>query len=446
MHQKPEHRMTLGYIHHERTVMNESWHKECQANGVPKTLRNYLNDTKRIVKEKTGRAMQKKAEDNVIAEAVVVIDEKTTMADLQELGKEMGERFGWTCVQIHIHRDEGYLRERVEQMKHREGKYNLHAHMFFITTNLSTGKSWKRKIGDGSEMQDITAKALNLSRGIRKSDRAEQVKETQNVMQFKEIQAQEQIKQAEEKLEKLEKERAKKSKEVADIVKRTETALKSQNDSERYIDTIEGIKAIKRAEIAKLNDLRDELMDEIEEKDQEIIDRNELVTERIEDERQYSEEVIARHTSSKVLGGKSTNWQAVASELVQRNEMLAEQAEVLREEANIFRYLIEEMGRGFMEFVKDCLRWVERKFTIGEKVQMWLGHSVEDYEHTYTADTENEKLLIDGRTIDQKRYLAYEATSPILAEAAKQLGEDWKNNYAENEWEETQIQGRGLRR
>lgn len=187
-HQKPEHRATLNYIHSERTKLNESWHREYQANGHPKTLRNYLADTKRIVKEKTGRSMQKKAEDNVIGEAVVVIDEQTTMEDLQKLGKAMEQRYGWTCVQIHIHRDEGYLGERTEEMKHREGKYNLHAHMFFITTNLATGKSWKRQRGEGSVMQDITAQTLDLTRGVKKSEQAVAPKETLHVLEYKAMQ------------------------------------------------------------------------------------------------------------------------------------------------------------------------------------------------------------------------------------------------------------------
>lgn len=187
-HQKPEHRATLHYIHSERTEMNESWHKEYQSNGHPKTLRNYLADTKKVVKAKTGRAMQKKAEDNVIGEAVVVIDEQTTMEDLQKLGKAMEQRYGWTCVQIHIHRDEGYLGERTEDMKHREGKYNLHAHMFFITTDLKTGKSWKRQRGEGSVMQDITAQTLDLTRGVKKSEQAVAPKETLHVLEYKAMQ------------------------------------------------------------------------------------------------------------------------------------------------------------------------------------------------------------------------------------------------------------------
>lgn len=207
-HQKPEHRATLNYIHSERTELNESWHKEYQANGHPKTLRNYLADTKRIVKEKTGRAMQKKAEDNVIGEAVVVIDEQTTMEDLQKLGKAMEQRYGWTCVQIHIHRDEGYLGERTEEMKHREGKYNLHAHMFFITTDLATGKSWKRQRGEGAVMQDITAQTLNLTRGVKKSEQTKEVKETLNVIEYKAMQEEIRLQTLKEKTAQEEEQRA----------------------------------------------------------------------------------------------------------------------------------------------------------------------------------------------------------------------------------------------
>ena len=59
----------------------------------------------RLVKEKTGRKMQAKAEP--LREGVVVIKEDTTMEELQELGKRFQERFGVTPVQIAIHKDEG---------------------------------------------------------------------------------------------------------------------------------------------------------------------------------------------------------------------------------------------------------------------------------------------------------------------------------------------------
>lgn len=228
-HQKPEHRATLNYIHSDRTELNESWHKEYQSNGHPKTLRNYLADTKRIVKEKTGRAMQKKAEDNVIGEAVVVIDEQTTMEDLQKLGKAMEQRYGWTCVQIHIHRDEGYLGERTEEMKHREGKYNLHAHMFFITTDLKTGKSWKRQRGEGSVMQDITAQTLDLTRGVKKSEQKTAVKETLNVIEYKAMQEEIRLQTLKEKTAQEEEQRAQAQAKAKEVEQEASEKIKADN-------------------------------------------------------------------------------------------------------------------------------------------------------------------------------------------------------------------------
>lgn len=228
-HQKPEHRATLNYIHSDRTEMNESWHREYQANGHPKTLRNYLADTKKVVKEKTGRAMQKKAEDNVIGEAVVVIDEQTTMEDLQKLGKAMEQRYGWTCVQIHIHRDEGYLGERTEEMKHREGKYNLHAHMFFVTTNLATGKSWKRQRGEGSVMQDITAQTLDLTRGVKKSEQTKEVKETLNVIEYKAMQEEIRLQTLKEKTAQEEQERAQAQEKATEVEQKASEEIIAEN-------------------------------------------------------------------------------------------------------------------------------------------------------------------------------------------------------------------------
>ena len=228
-HQKPEHRATLNYIHSDRTQLNESWHKEYQANGHPKTLRNYLADTKKVVKEKTGRAMQKKAEDNVIGEAVVVIDEQTTMEDLQKLGKAMEQRYGWTCVQIHIHRDEGYLGERTEEMKHREGKYNLHAHMFFITTNLATGKSWKRQRGEGSVMQDITAQTLDLSRGVKKSEQKKAPKETLNVIEYKAMQEEIRLQTLKEKTAQEEEQRAQAQAKAKEVEQKASKQIIAEN-------------------------------------------------------------------------------------------------------------------------------------------------------------------------------------------------------------------------
>lgn len=258
-HQKPDHRAKLGYIHSDRSHLNESWHREYQANGHPKTLRNYLSDTKKVVKEKTKRSMQKKAEEKVIAEAVVVIDEETTMEDLQKLGKAMEDQYGWTTIQIHIHRDEGYLGERSSDQKHREGKYNLHAHMFFVTTNLQTGKSWKWSPKDGSEMQDITAQSLNLTRGIRKEERKEAVKETLNVMEYKEVVAEAKKAEVEKEITELQEEQNK-------ILENTRAIQKQRNE-------LENESRMMKSQIDHLTSINSEIKASIDNLDKEYSDR-----------------------------------------------------------------------------------------------------------------------------------------------------------------------------
>lgn len=265
-HQKPEHRATLNYIHSERTKLNESWHREYQAGGHPKTLRNYLADTKKVVKAKTGRAMQKKAEDNVIGEAVVVIDEQTTMEDLQKLGKAMEQRYGWTCVQIHIHRDEGYLGERTEDMKHREGKYNLHAHMFFITTNLATGKSWKRQRGEGSVMQDITAQTLDLTRGVKKSEQAVAPKETLHVLEYKAMQEEIRLQTLKDKIAQEQEQREQAQAEAKQVTLATAEQIIARNQrpiiGPKWKDVADELKEVceqQSAQLAEQNKLMEEL-------------------------------------------------------------------------------------------------------------------------------------------------------------------------------------------
>ena len=101
-HHNPEQRKQLGYVHQNLTAYNERWDREYKANGNPKSITNYFTAIKKNVKEKTGRAIQDKAADLAIQDAVVVIDEQTTMEDLKRFAKRMEVEFGFTCIQINI--------------------------------------------------------------------------------------------------------------------------------------------------------------------------------------------------------------------------------------------------------------------------------------------------------------------------------------------------------
>lgn len=163
----------LDYVRTQLTNKNENWMWDSSKN-----LADRREEIRKLVKEKTGRKMQSKAVP--LHEAVVVIDEKTTMDDLKKLGKIYQQRFGIECVHISIHRDEGHWVNRngedvglkptdnPTQEQIIEGvtwKPNLHAHMVFDWYNHDNGKSWKTSKQDARDMQTIAAEVLSMGRG-----------------------------------------------------------------------------------------------------------------------------------------------------------------------------------------------------------------------------------------------------------------------------------------
>lgn len=164
----------LDYVRTQLTNKNENWMWDSS-----KSLADRREEIRKLVKEKTGRKMQSKAVP--LHEAVVVVDEKTTMDDLKKLGKIYQQRFGIECIHISIHRDEGHWINRngedvglkptdnpTQEQITIEGvtwKPNLHAHMVFDWYNHDNGKSWKTSKQDARDMQTIAAEVLSMGRG-----------------------------------------------------------------------------------------------------------------------------------------------------------------------------------------------------------------------------------------------------------------------------------------
>ena len=139
----------LDYIHHELSSQNDYWQSDTQEARLAFVTQN--------AKAKTGRKMQAKA--TPIREAVVVIEDTTTMDDLKKLAKRFNDRFGIDVFQIAIHKDEGYK-------KSKDGiKLNLHAHLVADWTDHESGKSLKLNRNDMAEMQTICAEVLGMERG-----------------------------------------------------------------------------------------------------------------------------------------------------------------------------------------------------------------------------------------------------------------------------------------
>ena len=126
-----------------------------------------------------GQKMQAKAAP--IREAPIVIKPETTMADLRLLAKQLEKEFGIKCIQIHIHRDEGFNKTNPDP-----SNLNLHAH-FVADWTHDNGTSLRLGRQDTSRMQTIAAECLKMERGS-----SSNVKHL-NAVQYKEKKALENI-------------------------------------------------------------------------------------------------------------------------------------------------------------------------------------------------------------------------------------------------------------
>ena len=172
------------YIVPELTSNNEQWINP--GFGSP-NLQTHYENIKRMVKEKTGRAMQEKERErkgkngkiikvagcSPIREGVLIIRPDTTLADVRKFGEECQRRWGITPLQIFLHKDEGHWLSGQPESGDRESfqvgekwfKPNYHAHIIFDWMNHDTGKSRKLNDEDMTEMQSLASDILLMERG-----------------------------------------------------------------------------------------------------------------------------------------------------------------------------------------------------------------------------------------------------------------------------------------
>ena len=177
------------YIVSELSADNEQWINP----GFGTTeLRTHYDNIKRMVKEKTGRAMQEKERErkgkngkiikvagcSPIREGVLLVRPNTTLADVRKFGEECKQRWGITPLQIFLHKDEGHWLSGQPEAEDREsfqigGKWfkpNYHAHIVFDWMNHDTGKSCKLNDEDMTEMQSLASDILLMERGQSKAE------------------------------------------------------------------------------------------------------------------------------------------------------------------------------------------------------------------------------------------------------------------------------------
>ena len=177
------------YIVSELSADNEQWINP----GFGTTeLRTHYDNIKRMVKEKTGRAMQEKERErkgkngkiikvagcSPIREGVLLVRPNTTLADVRKFGEECKQRWGITPLQIFLHKDEGHWLNGQPDAEDKESfqvgekwfKPNYHAHIVFDWMNHDTGKSQKLNDNDMIEMQTLASDILSMQRGQSKSE------------------------------------------------------------------------------------------------------------------------------------------------------------------------------------------------------------------------------------------------------------------------------------
>ena len=167
------------YIRQDLMANNESWIAP-ELSGMD--LQAYYELIARMVKEKTGRALQTKERTRTnkktgktvkvngsspIRESVIVCRGDTSLEDVKRYCNACHDKWGITALQVHIHRDEGHYQNPNDQST---WKPNFHAHIVWDWMNHETGKSCKLGKVDMSIMQDMVAEALGMERGKSKAE------------------------------------------------------------------------------------------------------------------------------------------------------------------------------------------------------------------------------------------------------------------------------------
>lgn len=176
------------YIVPELSADNEQWINPDFGNS---NLQTHYDNIKRMVKEKTGRAIQEKERErkgkngkiikvagcSPIREGVLLIKPDTTLADVKKFGEECQRRWGITPLQIFLHKDEGHWLNSQPEAEDKESfqigsrwfKPNYHAHIVFDWMNHETGKSRKLNDEDMATMQTLASDILLMERGQAKA-------------------------------------------------------------------------------------------------------------------------------------------------------------------------------------------------------------------------------------------------------------------------------------
>ena len=232
------------------------------------TLQQHLESIRIMVKQKTGRSMQEKDVEytdkngkvrvrkgcSPIRECVVVINEDTRLKALLRFTRMVETRWGIKALQVHLHRDEGHYEIPGDDST---WKPNYHAHIIWDWMDHTTGKSIKLDADDMSAMQDMVAEALDMERGVKKSETGlDHLERNDFILQKQEKEK----KRLEEEKRKAQSEKAKaenKAKEAKEEAQKAvvekEEAEQKMKDAKTALSSAESTVAEKQTEIDNLD-------------------------------------------------------------------------------------------------------------------------------------------------------------------------------------------------
>lgn len=230
-----------GYVNPHLSVNNRTVFEADCIRGR-KSITPLVHQAEKLYTLKTGQKVQKSFA--AFRESVLVVREGVTDEQLQNFIREAEALTGWKAIGCWLHLDEGHAKS-----KYIDGQdgfaLNAHAHVLWDCQDHTTGKSIKCKRSHLSQMQDILAAATGMERG----NKASETGRTHRSALQQRIDAQE------ARIAQLERISKTKDDEIAAKDATIEEQERLLDDITREIDKLSRSKAVKKAAIAKLEEM-----------------------------------------------------------------------------------------------------------------------------------------------------------------------------------------------
>ena len=402
------------YIVPELTADNEQW---INPNFGSPDLQVHYENIKRMVKEKTGRAMQEKERErkgkngkiikvagcSPIREGVLLIRPDTTLADVRKFGEECQRRWGITPLQIFLHKDEGHWLSGQPESGDRESfqvgekwfKPNYHAHIIFDWMNHDTGKSRKLNDEDMTEMQSLASDILLMERGQSKAVTGKEHLERNDFIiekQKAELQRMDAAKRHKEELINLAEQELKQVKSEIRTDKLKKTATNAATAIASGVGSLFGSGKLK-----DLEQVNEKLRHEIAERDKGIDELKAKI--------QQMQEQHGKHIR---------NLQGIHNQELEAKDMEISRLNTLLEKAHRWFPMFKEMLRmeklcAVIGFTKDM---IENLLTKKESIQ--CSGKIYSEEHRWKFDIKNDIFRVEKHPMDSGKLMLTINRQPIV--------------------------------